>query len=62
MILAFAFLIKGNQSQTTERLSKLVGKDGALQSGGTPTKFLGKNQETFAMAGTWFRSCVHDWR
>jgi tight adherence protein C len=48
MILAIAFIIKGNQGQTKERLSKLVGKDGSLKSGGMPTKFLGQKQDTFA--------------
>jgi tight adherence protein C len=48
LILAIAFIIKGNQSQTKKRLSKLVDKDGSLKSGGMPTKFLGQNQDTFA--------------
>ena len=48
MILAIAFIIKGRQNQTTERLSKLVGKDGSLKSGGMPTKLLEQNQNTFA--------------
>ena len=47
MVLAIAFLIKGRQSNTQERLGKLVGKEGA-SSGSTPSKLLGRNDDTLA--------------
>ena len=48
MILAIAFIIRGRQSNTKGRLRKLVGKDGALKSGDSPTRFLGQRQDTLA--------------
>jgi tight adherence protein C len=48
MILAIAFIIRARQSNTKERLRKLVGKDGASKSGDSPTRFLGQRQDTLA--------------
>ncbi len=48
MILAIAFIIRGRQSNTKERLSKLVGKGGAIKSGEAPPKFLSQKQDTLA--------------
>ena len=47
MVLAIAFLIKGRQSNTQERLGKLVGKEGA-STGSPSSKLLGHKDDTFA--------------
>ena len=48
MILAIAFIIRGRQSQTKERLGKLVGKGTEVKSNQNSSKLLGQKQETFA--------------
>ncbi|MCK4507623.1 MAG: type II secretion system F family protein, partial [Desulfuromonadales bacterium] len=48
IILAIAFIIRGSQSNTKERLSKLVGKNEALKPGEKPAKFLSQQQDTLA--------------
>ena len=47
MVLAIAFLIKGRQSNTQERLGKLVGKEGA-STGSPSSKLLGNKDDTLA--------------
>jgi len=48
MILAIAFIIKGRQSQTKDRLGKLVGKGAAGKSSESQTTLLGQKHDTFA--------------
>jgi tight adherence protein C len=48
MILAIAFIIRGRQTSTNERLGKFVSKGGEVNSGDNPPSFLFKKQETLA--------------
>ena len=48
MVLAIAFIIKGRQSNTRERLGKLIGSEASNPTTGAPSRLMGHNDDTIA--------------